>query len=186
MAGYGSCTRGVAHRLPISAGRLVIAFFSRGARRGDTGLREFQLARASKGSRDPGRSQRTCLSDRRPLMENGKARTKPRFGQHVWLAALAAGIVCLVPRLASAQQIGGTVTDSTGAVLPGVSVEARSPALIEQVRNVVTNEAGQYLIVALEPGVYSVTYTLTGFRTVVREGVKLSSGFTASIDTQLP
>ena len=49
-----------------------------------------------------------------------------------------------------------------------------------------TNEAGQYLVVALEPGVYSVTFTLAGFRTVVREGVKLSTGFTANIDTQLP
>jgi hypothetical protein len=119
-------------------------------------------------------------------MENGKALTRPRFGRHVWLVALAAGIVCLVPSLASAQQIGGTVTDPSGAVLPGVTVEARSPALIEQVRTVVTNEAGQYLIVALETGVYNVTFTLTGFRTVVREGVKLSTGFTANIDTQLP
>ena len=58
-------------------------------------------------------------------MENGKARTTPRFGQHVWLAALAAGIVCLVPGLASAQQIGGTVTDPSGPVVDVRSVEQR-------------------------------------------------------------
>jgi hypothetical protein len=119
-------------------------------------------------------------------MENRKAHTRIHCRQNVWLVALAAGIVCLIPSLVSAQQIGGTVTDSTGAILPGVTVEARSPALIEQVRTVVTNEAGQYLIVALEPGVYTVTFTLPGFRIVVREGVKLSTGFTANINAQLP
>ena len=87
--------------------------------------------------------------------------------------------------VASAQQIGGTVTDTTGGVLPGVTVEARSPALIEQVRTTVTDGSGQYLIVALEPGTYSVTYTLPGFSTLVREEIVLTTGFTASIDVQL-
>ena len=99
----------------------------------------------------------------------------------------AASLVCLlaVPGIGSAQQIGGTVADTTGAVLPGVTVEARSPALIEQVRTAVTDGSGQYLIVALEPGTYAVTYTLPGFNVFVREGLELSSGFTASIDVQL-
>jgi hypothetical protein len=100
---------------------------------------------------------------------------------------LAAGIVCLLlaPGVATAQRIGGTVTDSTGAILPGVTVEARSPALIEQVRSVVTDGSGQYLIVALEPGIYAVTFSLTGFRTVLRDGIQLRTGFTANVDVQL-
>ena len=101
--------------------------------------------------------------------------------------ALAASLGCLllVPQSATAQAIGGTVTDTTAAVLPGVTVEARSPAIIEQVRSVVTDGAGQFLIVALEPGVYSVTYSLPGFSTVVREGIQLRTGFTATVDIQL-
>ena len=98
------------------------------------------------------------------------------------LAALA---LVLLPSAAAAQQIGGTVSDSTGGVLPGVTVEARSDALIEGVRSAITDGNGQYLIVALEVGDYDVTYSLPGFGTVVREGVSLSSGFTANIDIQL-
>ena len=95
--------------------------------------------------------------------------------------------LCLlsVATTTSAQEIGGTVADDTGAVLPGVTVEARSPALIEQVRTVVTDRAGQYLIVALESGEYTVTFTLPGFRTVIRDGIRLSAGFTANISAQL-
>ena len=101
------------------------------------------------------------------------------------VAACVAAVGLLAPGVALAQQIGGTVTDTTGAVLPGVTVEARSPALIEQVRTVVTNESGQYLIVALQPGEYTVTFTLTGFGTVVRVGIKLTTGFTADVDAEL-
>ena len=103
------------------------------------------------------------------------------------LATVAGVMTCLVlvPSLANAQQIGGAVTDATGGILPGVTVEARSPTIIEQVRTVVTDGAGQYLIVALEPGTYTVTYTLPGFSVFVREGIELTSGFTASIDAQL-
>jgi hypothetical protein len=90
-----------------------------------------------------------------------------------------------VPSLATAQAISGTVTDTTGAVLPGVTVEARSPALIERVRTAVTDASGQYRIVALERGVYSVTFTLAGFSTLVREGIELTTGFTANVDVQL-
>ena len=77
----------------------------------------------------------------------------------------------LVPSLASAQNIGGTVTDSTGGVLPGVTVEIRSPVLIEQVRSAVTDGNGQYLVVALAIGTYAITYTLPGFGTLVRDGI---------------
>ena len=98
----------------------------------------------------------------------------------------AASVACLLaPTLARAQAIGGTVSDSTGGVLPGVTVEARSPALIEQVRTAVTDGNGQYLIVALETGNYTVTFTLPGFSTLVREGVQLSTGFTANVDGEL-
>lgn len=93
--------------------------------------------------------------------------------------------VLLVAGAANAQQIGGTVTDTTGGVLPGVTIEVRSPDIIEQVRTAVTDGAGQYLVVALEPGTYSITYTLPGFSTLVREGIELTTGFTASVDVEL-
>ena len=100
---------------------------------------------------------------------------------------LAAGALSLLllPNPAAAQEIGGTVTDSTGGVLPGVTVEVRSPDIIEQVRTAVTDGNGQYLVVALEAGTYSVTYSLPGFGTLVREGIELSFGFTANVDVQL-
>ena len=101
--------------------------------------------------------------------------------------AARAMVACLAlaPAIAAAQQIGGTVTDATGAVLPGVTVEARSPALIEQVRTAVSDGNGQYLIVALETGAYTVTYRLPGFGIVVREGIELNSGFAATVDVRL-
>src|SRR6266516_1755706 len=81
--------------------------------------------------------------------------------------------------------IAGVVTDSSGAVLPGVTVEASSPALIERVRKVVTDGEGQYRIVDLRPGTYEITFTLTGFSTVKREGLELTTGFTALVNAQL-
>jgi len=98
---------------------------------------------------------------------------------------LAVATILVLPSLASAQAISGSVTDETGGVLPGVTVEARSPALIEQVRSTVTDGTGSYQIIALEPGDYSVTYTLPGFNTLVREGIVISGGATANIDIQL-
>ncbi|HXD73176.1 MAG TPA: carboxypeptidase-like regulatory domain-containing protein, partial [Vicinamibacterales bacterium] len=81
--------------------------------------------------------------------------------------------------------IAGVVKDSSGAVLPGVTVEAASPALIEKSRVAVTDGEGQYKIVNLRPGEYSVTFTLTGFSTVKREGVALTSSFTANVNAEL-
>src|SRR5262245_23202134 len=81
--------------------------------------------------------------------------------------------------------IAGVVRDTSGAVMPGVTVEASSPALIERVRSVVTDAEGQYKIIDLRPGTYSVTFTLTGFSTVKREGIEISGGFTAAVNGEL-
>src|SRR5437763_16540890 len=88
-------------------------------------------------------------------------------------------LLCL-PRVALAQnaEISGVVKDASGAVLPGVQVEASSPALIEKTRTVFTDGQGQYRIIALQAGAYKVTFTLGGFGTVVREGITLTSSFT--------
>src|ERR1700736_3784642 len=75
--------------------------------------------------------------------------------------------------------IAGAVRDASGAVMPGVTVEAASPALIERVRSVVTDSQGLYQIVDLRPGPYTVTFTLPGFSTFRREGLELTTGFTA-------
>jgi hypothetical protein len=92
----------------------------------------------------------------------------------------------LVPIDANAQgSIVGQVQDSSGAVLPGVTVEVSSPALIEKVRTAVTDGSGRYAIVDLRPGIYAVTFSLAGFRTVVRVGINLPAGFTASVNMQL-
>jgi hypothetical protein len=92
----------------------------------------------------------------------------------------------LVPSVVYAQaSIAGVVKDASGAVLPGVTVEAASPALIEKLRSVVTDDSGQYRIVDLRPGTYSVTFTLPGFTTVKREGVELSGAFNATINADL-
>src|SRR5437016_3709669 len=97
--------------------------------------------------------------------------------------------IALVPPAALSQQtssIAGIVRDASGCVLPGVTVEAASPALIERVRTVVTDDQGRYNIVDLRPGTYAITFTLTGFNTLKREGVALTSGFTAVINADLP
>src|SRR5262249_34241210 len=97
-------------------------------------------------------------------------------------------LLALVPAVASAQAgaaLTGIVTDSSGAVLPGVTVEARSPALIEQVRSALTDETGRYRIVDLRPGTYSVTFTLAGFTAVFREGIELSGTFIANVNAEL-
>ena len=94
-------------------------------------------------------------------------------------------VLLLVPIAASAQALTGTVRDASGGVLPGVTVEATSPALIEKVRSAVTDGNGQYRIQALPVGVYSVTFNLTGFTPVTRTNVTLNTGFTATVDADL-
>src|SRR5207248_10957366 len=96
--------------------------------------------------------------------------TYPLREEHMRRALLyvifVGAVTLLGPATASAQvAIAGVVKDASGAVMPGVTVEASSPALIEKVRNVVTDNAGQYKIVDLSPGIYQVTFTLPGFKT---------------------
>jgi hypothetical protein len=92
-----------------------------------------------------------------------------------------------IPGVAAAQDttIAGSVKDPSGAVLPGVTVEASSPALIEKVRSVVSDERGEYKIVDLRPGTYTVTFALPGFTTLKREGITLQTGFTATVNVEL-
>src|SRR5262245_21962668 len=91
-----------------------------------------------------------------------------------------------LPAAAHAQSaFAGVVKDTTGAVLPGVTVEASSPALIEKVRSVTTDANGAYKIENLRPGIYSITFNLTGFSTVKKEGIELASNFTATINADL-
>lgn len=104
----------------------------------------------------------------------------------VRLALLLLASVVLLPAAAVAQSgIAGVVRDGTGAVLPGVTVEASSPALIEKVRSAVTDDQGQYRLIDLRPGQYSVTFTLPGFSIVRREGITLEANFTANVNAEL-
>jgi hypothetical protein len=101
---------------------------------------------------------------------------------------IALALVFGVPPALFAQataSIAGVVQDASGAVLPGVTVEASSPALIEKVRTVVTDASGQYKIEQLRGGVYTVTFTLSGFSTLRREGIELSGSFTATVNAEL-
>jgi hypothetical protein len=92
----------------------------------------------------------------------------------------------LLPSAAAAQAaITGVVKDASGGVLPGATVEASSPALIEKVRTVITDAAGQYRIVDLRPGTYTLTFSLQGFGTVKREGIELSGNFVATVNGDL-
>src|SRR5881409_3629787 len=90
----------------------------------------------------------------------------------------------LVPETLAQSVFTGIVKDQSGAVLPGVSVEASSPALIEKSRSIITDEGGTYKIIDLRPGNYAVTFSLPGFKTVKRD-VELPSNFTATIDAEM-
>ena len=92
----------------------------------------------------------------------------------------------MLPSAVHAQgSITGVVRDTSGAVLPGVTVEASSPALIEKTRSVVTDGTGQYRLVDLRPGTYVVTFSLAGFSVVKREGIELTAAFTATVNADL-
>src|SRR5712672_2379393 len=104
------------------------------------------------------------------------------------LFAIATAAVMMSPGAAFAQSgawITGVVNDASGAVLPGVTVEASSPVLIEKVRTAVTDGSGQYRITELLPGTYAVTFSLTGFSTSKREGLELSGSFNLSLNVDL-
>ncbi|HEV3216351.1 MAG TPA: TonB-dependent receptor [Vicinamibacterales bacterium] len=106
-----------------------------------------------------------------------------KFGS---VLTVATACLLFLPIAADAQSVfSGVVRDASGAVLPGVTVEASSPVLIERTRSVVTDGEGRYTIVDLRPGTYKVTFTLTGFATVVRESVELPGNTTVPINADL-
>jgi hypothetical protein len=106
-----------------------------------------------------------------------------RIGVRSVLAGLC---FALIPAVAAAQaSLAGTVRDASGGVLPGVTVEASSPALIERTRTAVTDGTGQYRITELRPGSYALTFTLPGFTTVQREAVNVSGIAVITIDAEL-
>src|SRR5690242_1664025 len=96
----------------------------------------------------------------------------------LWLAAVPASVFAQAT-------LTGVVKDSSGAVLPGVTVEAASAALIEKSRSAVTDGTGQYRLTELLPGSYSVTFTLTGFSTVKRENVDVSGAGVITINADM-
>ena len=101
-------------------------------------------------------------------------------------AMVALAWLVMIPASAFAQAtLSGVVKDTSGGVLPGVNVEASSPVLIEKTRAAVTDSTGLYRIPDLPPGIYKVTFTLSGFATVNREGVEMAGGGVTSINADL-
>lgn len=101
------------------------------------------------------------------------------------LAVVALLTVLQTAAFAQTGSIAGVVKDTTGAVMPGVVVEASSPALIERVRSATTDDKGQYKIVDLRPGIYTVTFTLPGFNVVKRDDIEVTTQFTAPVNAEL-
>src|SRR6478672_805757 len=102
------------------------------------------------------------------------------------MRVVVAAVILLLPCASWAQSsITGVVRDSSGGVLPGVTVEAASPALIEGVRSAVTDSQGIYKVIDLRPGIYTVTFTLPGFRALKREGLNLPAEFAATVNVDL-
>ena len=92
----------------------------------------------------------------------------------------------LLPTLASAQStIAGSVKDTSGAVMPNVTVEATSPALIERSRTVTTDGSGQYAIFDVRPGTYTVSFTASGFKTYRAEGIEVPAGVTVPVNAEM-
>src|SRR5262245_48776820 len=102
-----------------------------------------------------------------------------------FVAVLLVAAASALAQGTSAAAINGVVRDSSGGVLPGVTVTASSPALIEQTRVVVTDGEGKYQIIELRPGTYTVTFSLQGFATLTKDGVQLTSNFTATVNGDL-
>jgi hypothetical protein len=112
-----------------------------------------------------------------------------RLSRNSWRAVVLSIMgLSSIPAAAFAQAnsgIAGVVRDTSGAVLPGVTVEAASPALIERVRTAVTDEKGEYKVIDLRPGTYTVTFSLPGFGTIKREGIELTANFTGNVSVEL-
>src|SRR5262245_28579145 len=105
------------------------------------------------------------------------------------LGCLIAVLCTMLPGRAWAQTpfgaIDGVVRDGSGAILPGVTVELSSPAMIERVRSTVTDVTGAYQFLRLPVGTFSIRFSLTGFKTVVREDVTINASFTATVNANL-
>ncbi len=109
-----------------------------------------------------------------------------RCARYACVAAVVLIGLAAIPTAAYAQaSLTGLVEDASGGVLPGVTVEAASPALIEQVRSVVTDGTGRYIIQDLRPGLYTVTFTLPGFATILRDGLELTGSFVATVNAEM-
>src|SRR3954470_1734442 len=98
------------------------------------------------------------------------------------LGAVALLLLVSAPAFAQQGQIAGSVRDTSDALMPGVTVEVTSPALIERVRTSTTDSSGQYRITNLPVGTYKVTFSLAGFTKQERDNINLTSGFTASVN----
>src|SRR6187455_1256733 len=106
-----------------------------------------------------------------------------RKSRHILLVV---SMILALPLSAYAQaSISGVIKDTSGAVLPGVTVEAASPVLIEKVKTAVTDGEGIYRIVDLRPGTYTVTFTLAGFKTFKRDALELPANFTAAVNGEM-
>src|ERR1041385_980844 len=101
-------------------------------------------------------------------------------------SGMAFAFLLLLPSLAHAQaSLAGIVRDESGGVLPGVTVEASSPALIEGARSVTTDDQGRYRIEALRPGLYTLTFTLAGFASFTRNGVEVPADTVVTINAEM-
>src|SRR5687768_15622372 len=108
------------------------------------------------------------------------------YSRTSWLGLVFLLSVLLLPSTALAQgSVSGLVKDTTGAVLPGVTVEAASPVLIEKVRTTISDGSGRYQIIDLRPGTYTITFTLPGFNTVKRDGVIVAGSGAVAVDGEL-
>src|ERR1043166_7332733 len=104
-----------------------------------------------------------------------------------WALAVAVlAVAAFLPSTGFAQSaIAGVVRDASGAVLPGVTVEASSPVLIEKVRSATTDGTGQYRITQLPPGTYDLTFSLSGFSSVKREAITVSGSGVIPINMEM-
>src|SRR5690242_20407248 len=135
----------------------------------------------SAGSRQP--ISRARLQAHTSGLDEARSHMRDRLRMWCLLA-----VALLAPTTVFAQaSIAGVVKDASGAVLPGVTVEAASPALIEKTRVAVSDGTGQYRVVDLRPGTYSVTFSLTGFSTVKRDAIEVSGDgvFTINVDMRV-
>jgi len=130
----------------------------------------------------------SCLTNSESAAEHGVRRVPLARGGLARQVIAVCACALFLPATANAQgtsAVAGVVRDSSGAVLPGVTIEAASPALIEKVRTVVSDEKGEYKIIDLPGGTYTVSFSLTGFNTIKREGLELTANFTVNVVVEM-